>query len=170
VRQVYAKLESLGLSAGEIVTIHLCNSVGVPSNSIFSLDENITCGDSSLQIELLENEKIQFESYYELTLLNGLAFTFRVPVSENTKPHELTSLMKMGCYEGIVKNGVLDSRFKEKLNLFFTGEIPRFSSVEQSLADMYIFYADEVYEDGVATIDVVRKMDEYLAQEEIIDE
>ncbi len=168
-RTVYAKLDSLGLSAGDEVTIHLCNSVGISVNALFSLPSIVVCDDSLFRVSLLENKKIQFESYYKLTLPSELHFTFRVPVSFENRPHELTSLMKMGCHSQTVTQEGLHPDFIEKLDFYFIGKESHFTNAQQDLVDMYIFYANSVVDDDIGTIDIVQKMDEYLAQKETKD-
>lgn len=162
-REVYAKLGQFGLNAGDSVKIHLLNSVGDVCNMVYSINETVVCGDDSLRVSLLENERIPFESHYQITLPNTLSFTFHLPISSDNLLHDLMSLVRMGCYEEFFIDGKLIPSFIEKLELFFTGENPHFTNKEQSLLNMYIFYADEVIDDGVATVDVALSMDDCLA-------
>lgn len=162
-REIYAKHESFGLKSGDIVTVHLLNSVGMVSNLHYDIQEEVTCGSDALTFSVVENDKIAFESYYKITLPNTLTFTFTVQTSEQTVPHELKSLTTMGCFEELFKDEKLIDSFTEKLELFFTGENPHFTTKEQRLFELYAFYADEVISDGVATVDVATKMDTYLS-------
>lgn len=167
-RKIYVDMENIGLSNGDVVTIELLNSVGLActTESFFSLNAQYTISDSVLEVELLENDKIKTDTHYKITLPNESCFTFVLPSSseDDNPPHELTSLIKMGCFQNIVKDDVLNTEFVEKLNLYFTGENPHFTHSEQSLVDMYIFYADKVFEDGLSTIDITELMDEHMAR------
>lgn len=162
-REVYAKCENLGLNDGDVVTVHLLNSVGAVSNLIYAIPTEFICENDSLTLTLLENEKIPFESYYKITLPTTLSFTFSVPVLPENTPHELSSFINIGCFNEFFRDGKLVDSFVEKLELFFTGENPHFTNKERRLVAVYVFYADKVIGNNVATVDVAMAVDAFLA-------
>jgi|LGOV01.1.fsa_nt_gb hypothetical protein len=163
-RKVSLDISKLGLIVNDVIKLQLINTVGglLISTSGYFLDKDITLASATFEYDLLQSEDINQISTYKLTLPNALEFTFNLPSDDENQTHDLLSLLRIGCYTGIVKDGELDSKFIEKLNLYFTGENPHFSTTEKDLVNLYEYYADEII-DTTSTIDIVRKMDKYLA-------
>jgi hypothetical protein len=168
-RIVSCPISKLGLVVGDVVNVVLLNSVGTPllSRRGFSMSSNVAIDSDILSLELLENDLIEQQSHYKLTLPNGLAFNFTIESTlTETIPHDLIYLLHAGCYYGIVKdtNGdvELDEKFLSKLDIYFSGENPFFTKTEQELVDLFIYYADEIKNSG-STIDLVKKIDAYLS-------
>lgn len=165
-REVTLDIAKLGLIVGDAIKLQLVNSVGnvCMASSGYFLDTAITLSSTIFTIELLENEFVNMRSSYKLTLSNGISFNFNVPYSAQNSPHDLLSLLQLGCYEGIIdkaKNS-LDENFVQKLDLYFSGENPHFSKTELDVVRLYEYYANEVI-DTTSTIDIMQMMDEYLA-------
>ncbi len=165
-RKVQLTASKLGLIVGDSLSVRLVDTVGnkLVSPMGYLFDETITVSSNVVELELMENDLIPGISNYKLTLPSGLNFNFKVPVSDTTVPHELTSLLSIGCVYGVIDidGGRLDERFVQKLDLFFSGENPHFSDAQKDVVRLYTYYADSVY-GGTSTIDVMRMMDEYLA-------
>lgn len=165
-RKIQLSVSKLGMSIGDTFTVRLVDTVGKPLISTigYSFDSVLTANTEIMEIELLENDLIPGISNYKIILQSGLNFTFKVPLSDNTTPHELMSLLSIGCVYGVIDidGNRLDDRFLEKLDLFFSGENPNFSAAQHDVVRMYQRYADEVY-GTTATIDVMQMMDEYLS-------
>lgn len=166
-RKVALKLESLGIAIGDTITVKLVDSVGKDTMSTFgySCNKVIITANPNEEIELLENEFIPHITNYKLILKSGLEFTFNVPCSaENLHPHDLISLLNIGCVYGIIDSNdrKLDDGFIEKLNLYFTGENPHFTEAQSDVVRLYEYYADNVIHTPY-TIDVIWMMDSYLS-------
>ena len=165
-RKVQLTVSKFSLIVGDTMSIQLVDTVGnkLISPRGYLFDETITVSSDIVEIELLENDHIHGISNYKLMLPSGLNFNFKVPVSDTTVPHELTSLLSIGCVYGVIDidGGRLDDRFVEKLDLFFSGENPHFSDAQKDVVRLYTYYADSVH-GGTSTIDVMRMMDEYHA-------
>ena len=165
-REVTLNIAKLGLNVGDIIRLQLINSVGgaCMSSSGYFLDLSATIQSTIFTIELLENEFVNMLSSYKFTLPNGISFNFSVPFSLQNTPHDMLSLLQLGCYEGIIdkaKNS-LDENFVQKLDLYFSGENPYFTKTELDVVRLYEYYADEVI-DTTSTIDIMQMIDEYLA-------
>ena len=166
-RTVSLEIVSLGLKVGDTILLELVDSVGntLVSTSGYALKVSIELSTDTFTYDLLETQNINQLSYYKLTLPNTLSFNFTIP-NASDDAHDLLSLLSIGCFDGIIKEDGnrtrLDSRFLEKLNLYFTGENPHFNNTEQDLVNLYEYYADEIKE-TINTIDIMRLMDEYLA-------
>lgn len=165
-REVTLDIAKLGLIVGNAIKIKLINSVGgaCMSSSGYFLDTTIILTTPTLTIELLENKYIDMLTFYQLTIPNGLKFNFSVPFSLEGTPHDLMSLLQLGCYEGIIDQttSTLAENFIAKLDLYFSGENPHFTKTELDVVRLYEYYANEVI-DTTSTIDVMQMMDEYLA-------
>jgi len=166
-RKVSFNITKLGLVIGNTINVKLIDSVGKPTMSTFGYvcDQNITLSSTTQEIELLENEYMAHQTRYKITLPNSLNFTFVVPVSnDTTAPHDLLSLLNIGCIYGIidVRERRLADDFVEKLELYFTGENPHFSESQKAVVQLYEYFADDVF-GTPATIDIMQMMDEYLA-------
>jgi len=166
-RNVTLVIEKLGLNVGDTIDITLVNSVGnlLLSNSGYMLDEKITLSSETFEIDILENEHIDSISSYQITLANNLSFTFNVPISKNNIPHDLLSLLRIGCVSEVIDKYTkeLDSDFVKKINLYFTGENPYFSDTQKDVIKLYEYYADEII-DTDSTIDVIQMIDNSLAK------
>jgi len=164
-RNITLVIEKLGLTVGDEIGIKLVNSVGsiLLSNSGYMLDKKIILSSETFEIEVLENEHIDSLSSYQITLPNTLSFTFKVPVSHSNTPHDILSLLRLGCIKGIIdtKYKTLDDDFIKKLEIYFTGENPYFTNTQREIFELYTYYANEVI-DTTSTIDVMQIMDEYL--------
>ena len=165
-RTVALDISKFRLNVGDTINIKLIDSVGndcISSNGYF-LNEDIVLDDSVFSIELLENENINIITNYKLTLPSKLHFNFQVPYSQNDTVHDLLSLLRIGCISEVIDKHTkqLDSKFVEKLNLFFTGENPHFSAMQKEVVKLYEYYADEIIEEE-RTIDVIEMIDNYLA-------
>lgn len=165
-RKVALTIAKLNINVGNKIIIKLVDSVGKETVSTFgySCDKEITVDNTIEEIELLENEFIPHITNYKLILDSGLEFTFRVPYSIDATPHDLISLLNIGCVYGIIDvyERKLDDQFIEKLNLYFTGENPHFTPPQKDVVALYEYYANEVI-DTTYTIDVIQMMDEYLS-------
>lgn len=165
-REVTLTIAKLGLNVGDVIKLQLIDSVGnvCMANTGYKLDETITLSTPTLNTELLENSYISMLSFYRITLPNGLKFKFSVPFNFEGVPHDMLSLLQLGCYKGIIDqiNGTLTKDFVAKLDLYFTGENPHFTKVELDIVRLYEYYADDVY-GTTSTIDIMQMMDEYLA-------
>ncbi|MBE0498588.1 MAG: hypothetical protein IBX43_05025 [Campylobacterales bacterium] len=165
-RKVTLNIASLSLVAGDTITLKLINSVGSPcySRSGYTIDQSFVLAADVFEVELKETDLVGIVSSYQLTLPSGLKFNFTVPPSLENIPHELLSLTRLACYADIINQNTkqLDSEFIKQLDLYFTGENPRFSSVQRDLVELYEYYADTVHATP-STIDIMQMMDEYLA-------
>lgn len=166
-RKVALAIAKLGINVGNKITIKLVDSVGKNTTSTFgyTCNQEITVANAIEEIELLENEFIPHLTNYKIILQSGLEFTFTVPYStENPTPHDLISLLSIGCVYGIIDTNErrLDDKFVEKINLYFTGENPHFTDAQKDVMNLYEYYANEVI-DTTYTIDVIQMMDEYLS-------
>lgn len=170
VRTVIAPISKLGLNLNDTITVALISSVGKPllTNDGYFYSENIEILSDTLTLNLRENDTIENISEYRLTTPKEFSFSFRVPSSPvlDDTPHDLISLLNIGCYKEIIEiyenKATLHPKFLSKLDIFFTGENPYFTDQEKSLVDLYEYYADNVISMD-STIDVVRMMDEHLA-------
>jgi len=165
-REVTLNIAKLGLNVGDVIKLQLINSVGgaCMSSSGYFLDLTATLQSTTFTIDLLENEFVNMCSSYKLTLPNGISFNFSVLYSAQNSPHDLLSLLQLGCYGGIIdkaKNS-LDENFVQKLDLYFSGENPHFTKTELDVVRLYEYYANEII-DTTSTIDIMQMMDEYLA-------
>ena len=167
-RRVSLDISKLGLIVGDVIKLQLTDSVGklMTSTVGFSLDVSITLDNNIFTYDLLESNNVNRISYYKLTLPNLLTFNFTLPSCIDGKPHDLLSLLSIGCFRDIIQidgNAVkLDCKFIEKLNLYFTGENPHFNSTEYDLVKLYEYYAENVI-DSISTIDIIKLMDIYLS-------
>lgn len=165
-REVTLDIAKLGLIVGDVLKIQLIDSVGnvCIANSGYMLDTPITLSSTTLSVELLESSYINMLSFYKITLPSGLKFKFNVPFSFEGTPHDMLSLLQLGCYEGIIDkaNSTLSENFVAKLDLYFSGENPYFTKTELDVVRLYEYYANEVI-DTTSTIDIMQMMDEYLA-------
>lgn len=165
-REVTLDIAKLGLIVGDVLKIQLIDSVGnaCMASTGYKLDTTLTLSTTTLTTELLENSYINMLSFYRITLPSGLKFKFSVPFSLEGTPHDMLSLLQLGCYEGIIDkaNGTLTENFVEKLNLYFSGENPHFTKTELDIVRLYEYYANEIY-GTPSTIDIMQMMDEYLA-------
>ena len=165
-RRVTLVIKKLGLVVGDTIDIKLINSVGglLLSNSGYMLDKEVTLSSELFYFYFLENEHIDSLSSYQITLPSSLIFTFKVPVSNTNIPHDILSLLRLGCTKGIIDttSKTLDIDFVKKLDIYFTGGNPYFTSTQRDVVALYDYYADEVI-DTNSTIDVMQMMDEYLA-------
>lgn len=165
-REVTLTISKLGLHVGDVIKLKLIDSVGnaCMSSSGYSLDSTVTLSTAIFTTELLENSYINKKSTYQIMLPSGVKFNFSVPYSLQNRPHDMLSLLQLGCYEGIINraNNSLDENFIQKLDLYFSGENPHFTQTELDVVRLYEYYADEIVE-TVSTIDIMQMMDEYLA-------
>lgn len=165
-RKVALAIAELNVNVGDKITIKLVDSVGKDAVSNFghTYNKEITVANAIEEIELLENEFIPLLTNYKLILASGLEFTFRVPYSVDVTPHDLISLLNIGCVYGIIDvyERRLDDQFVEKLNLYFAGENPHFTPSQKDVVALYEYYANEVI-NTTYTIDVIQMMDEYLS-------
>ena len=166
-RKVALAIAKLGITVGDKIIIKLVDSVGkdAVSNFGYTCNKEITTANAIEEIELLENEFIPHITNYKLILTSGLEFTFIVPYSTETQtPHDLISLLSIGCVYGIIDTNArkLDNKFLEKINLYFTGENPHFTDAQKDVINLYEYYANEVI-NTTYTIDVIQMMDEYLS-------
>ncbi|MEA2017786.1 MAG: hypothetical protein U9N59_05000 [Campylobacterota bacterium] len=166
-RLIKTTINKLGLKIGDTVTLQLINSVGdiFMTSSGYSLDKKINIISDTLEFSIMETDKIDTISTYKLTLPSSNYFVFTIMSSTSTNPHELTSLFKIGCYDGVLnisnsKVTLLDT-FAEKLNLYFLQKINNFTQTEMDIVNLYIYYADEIMQSNM-TIDVSQMMDSYL--------
>ena len=158
-RVVSLQISKLFLSVNDKIRIQLVNSVGdvLVSRAGYYVDVEHTLDSDIFEIPLKENEHIEVLSTYKLIIENGVEFNFTVPYSFDAKPHDLFSLLNIGCFKNMV-----NADFAKKLELYFTSQEPHFTNKERYLVELYEYYADEVI-DGTSTIDIARAMDEYLA-------
>lgn len=165
-REVTLEIAKLGLNVGDVVKLKLIDSVGnaCMSSSGYSLDITTTLLSANFSIELLENKYINKITSYQIILPSGIKFNFTVPYSLQNAPHDMLSLLQLGCYEGIIDraNKSLDENFIQKLELHFMGKNPRFTKTELDVVRLYEYYANEVI-DTTSTIDIMQMMDAYLA-------
>lgn len=166
-RKVALPIAKLNITVGDKITIKLVDSVGKDTVSAYGYTYNkeITVANTIEEIELLENDLIPHITNYKLILASGLEFTFTVPYStKNPTPHNLISLLNIGCVYGIIDvyERRLADQFVEKLNLYFTGENPHFTPSQKDVVVLYEYYANEVIDTPYA-IDVIQMMDEYLS-------
>jgi len=167
-RKISLKVLNLGINVGDTINIQLVNLVGKPLITLdgYLLNENITIDSLIWEKELRENDTIQSDSSYKLTLPNGFVFNFTIKTTPTQKTIDLIGQLKISCYSDIIdmKNNekVLSDNFIKKLDIYFTGENPYFTKTEQSLFDLYVYYADNIHE-SETTIDVVEILDEYLS-------
>lgn len=167
-RNISLDISKLGLVVGNVIDLQLINSVGnvMSSNAGYALDESITLDSDIFIYALQESDSINHISFYRLTLPNLLSFTFTLPSSTTDKPHDLFSLLSIGCFKGIIEiyreTSKLQDKFIEKLEIYFSGKNPHFSSAESDLVELYEYYGNEIIKTQ-NTIDIVRSMDEYLA-------
>jgi hypothetical protein len=75
----------------------------------------------------------------------------------------MLSLCRLGCTKGIINQNGLDDRFIKKLDMYFLGEIPRFSESQKAVVELYKYFADNFYNTTI-TIDVMQLMDEHLTK------
>lgn len=166
-RTVTLNISKLGLVITNTINLQLVDSVGniYVSPSGYALDEDIVLDNAVFSKELPISSEMLIISYYKLTLPNSLYFNFQVPsTSLYDAPHDLLSLLSIGCVDGIIDKHEkkLEADFVEKLELYFTGENPHFSAVQKDVVNLFEYYADEI-KDGDSTIDIMQMMDEYLA-------
>ncbi|MDT8337590.1 MAG: hypothetical protein RQ763_00180 [Sulfurimonas sp.] len=165
-REVTLDIAKLGLIVTDTLQIQLVNSVGnvCMSSSGYKLDTAIVLSSTTLSIELLENSYINMLTFYRITLPSGIKFKFSVPFGLEGIPHDMLSLLQLGCYEEIIDkdNNTLSSAFVTKLDLYFAGENPHFTKTELDIVRLYEYYANEII-DTTSTIDIMQMMDEYLA-------
>lgn len=165
-RTVTLDVSKLGLVVGNVVTLKLIDSVGndyvAPSG--YTINEDITLTSDTLSVKLLENEKIQNISYYKLILPNKQEFNFQVPLSLENIPHDLMGLSSICCVDDVINKYTkeLSNGFILKLEKYFTGENPHFSDGEQSIINLYEYYANEVIATS-STVDTMKMIDESLA-------
>lgn len=162
-RAVTLTIAKLGLSIGNTINIKLVNVVGKELST-----QDFVLSTATFSTSFSENDTMAFQTYYKLTIPNGLSFNFSIPTLSSNEAHDLYSLLKISYYKGIIKiydddSIELDTRFITKLNLYFTGKNPHFTLVEQNIIYLYKYYADEVL-DTISTIDIMMKIDEYLAK------
>lgn len=165
-REVTLTISKLGLNVGDVIRLRLIDSVGSAcmSSSGYSLDSTVTLSAATFTTELLENSHINKTTTYQIMLPSGVKFNFLVPYSLQNRPHDMLSLLQLGCYEGIIdkENNKLDENFVQKLDLYFMGKNPYFTQTELDVVRLYEYYANEVIE-TTSTIDIMQMMDEYLA-------
>ncbi len=165
-RTVTLNISKLGLVVGDVVKIQLINSVGrlLLSTSGYMHDSSTTLTSETFEVSLLENEHIDVISNYKIILPNSLYFIFQVPVSFENTPHDMLSLMRLGCVNGILDTHTktLDAGFIEKLDLYFAGENPHFTKAQTDVVSLYAYYADEIFY-TTSTIDIMQMMDSYLS-------
>lgn len=165
-REVTLTIAKLGLIVGNTIEIKLVNSIGNPliSASGYFLNKKIVLSSEIFEISLLENEHIDTISNYKLTLPNNTSFTFKVPMSNETVPHEMLSLMRIGCVKEIFDEDLncISLAFQEKLEQFFLGNKNVLTKEQQDIEKLYEYYADSVI-DTESTIDVMKMMDNCLS-------
>jgi len=162
-RTVSIDISKLRLNVGDKITIQLINSIGDLATTIdgYSLDEEITL-DSVFSKELMPTQDIDFISTYKLIFPNASYINFIVP-STNTTAHDLLSLFKMPCTDGVInKDNSLSNSFIAKLDLYLIGESPNFNANELNIVKLYEYFADEIISDTTKTIDIMEVMDKYL--------
>ena len=167
-RIVTAEISKLGLKTGDEINLELVDIVGKPfmTQEGYSLSEDIVISSESIEISLLENDKIKSETSYKLTIPNGFTFNFFIKTNLENKNIDLIGQLKVGCYEEIIEikydKVVLSEKFIKKLDIYFAGENPHFTQTEESLFNLYSYYADNVHQTP-NTIDVVKVLDTYLS-------
>lgn len=166
-REVTLTIAKLGLIVGNVIKIQLINSIGNPCmlSSGYSLNTDITLSSEILTLELLENEHNNNDiAIYQIILPTAIKFNFSVPYSFENTPHDLLSLLQLGCYENIINkyDNKLDDKFVQKLENYFIGENPHFTKTELNIVRLYEYYANEVI-DTTSTIDILKMMDAYIA-------
>jgi len=167
-REVVLDITKFGLKVTDVISIKLIDSIGKEHTTAdgYSFSKKIVLDSNILTVELRENSTISSLTNYKLTLPSNISFVFKVPYLLEKVPHELSSLFMLSCYKevfrGINNTSFLADSFLEKLELYFTGENPNFTSTEHDLVKLYEMYADEVV-GTTNTIDIAQKIDEYLA-------
>jgi len=162
-RDVTLDISSIGLSVGDIISLQLVDSMGNSYNG--SVEESITLQSATFTKSLLENEAIEALTYYKLTLPNGIYYNFQLHLdSESTAPHDLYPLLKFGCIASVfsTETNKLDNDFVKKLDIYFSGREAHFSVRQQDVVTLYEYYADNII-NTTSTIDIIRKIDEYLS-------
>lgn len=168
-RSVVLDIAKLGLVVGDEIGIELVNSLGQShtTDDGYSFSLSVVLDSTTFTVELLENSLILSDTHYKLTLPSSIYFNFKLDENIDNTPHDLYSLLQIGCVKSVVYTHrdplELNAEFVEKLNLYFTGENPHFSIPQQDIVDLYEYYAD-VVKDSTSTIDIIRKIDELLAQ------
>ena len=169
-RKIYLEVARLNLVNGDTVKIELLNSVGNPltTNSAYSFSQDITIDSDVLELELLENTLIDSYSFYKLSISADIYFNFKLPHNDNNIPHELTSLLTIGCVKGVINMSQdvkkLDDDFVKKLEFYFTGENSHFTPTQREIVEIYEYYANNIIENNGLTIDVAEAIDMALSK------
>ena len=168
-RTVSFPIAKLGLSIGDTITIKLVDSVGniYVDASGYTLSEAFTLDSATFEYTLMETDTMLLDAKYKLVLPSGIEFSFKIFKSSETLAHDLISLLHIACYKDVISvidgETQLDTKFLRELDLYFLGKSYFFTPTQQSLVNLYEYYADNVYGTS-STVDVVAMMDKHLTQ------
>ncbi len=167
-REVYATTEQLGINSEDIVTIVLMDYVGAEcKNPAFKIDA--VTSNNSVRAELLENDVLCINTYYNLKLPNGNILPFLIkssPLFAPDKPLDIPLLILGGCFKGLIDlhKKTINSEYVKKFENFLLHKNPHFKENENKLTKKYIKYADTAHHQQVATNDECFLMDRLLSQ------
>jgi hypothetical protein len=171
-RELLIDIKRLSLKENDIINITLIDSTGKPfiNNDMYSFNQDIIIATTTkIKVSTRPNNDFSITTYYRLTIKEN-EFLFLVPQSNTIieKPLDVITLTMVGCYKSVIfydanNHIVIDKLFLEKLNRFFVGNKVRFSMEEQSVLNLYIYFAENVFY-GDSTNDFVREIDLYLGK------
>lgn len=170
-RKLKINIRQIGLNLNDEINIQLLNRVGELAfvsykNSFVSFNETYIVNNDILEIDLYENDLIKEDTYYQIKIKSNI-FTFRVKSSETNLSCEFSSLVKLGGLDslGFIENEelIFEDDFIKRLEVeFLNKEEENFTANQERVFELYVYYADFVLDKDSATIDICRKLDNYL--------